>query len=201
LKKLLNKNLPRGSKLFVLLLSSGLFISFAYLGLVHSNDLMPVVSKVYTPLGVSNILVIPSINTYSRLEEVGLTKDGDMGVPKGRENVAWYKGGPQPGEMGSAVIAGHYGWKDDEPAVFDNLHLLVAGDKIYVRREGGEVVTFVVRETRVYLPEEDATEVFVSNDGKSHLNLITCGGEWDKFSQSRSFRLVVFTDREEVAGV
>jgi hypothetical protein len=53
----------------------------------------------------------------------------------------------------------------------------------------------VVREIQRYDPNADASSVFSSNDGKSHLNLITCEGIWDEVSQSYPQRLVIFTDK------
>lgn len=38
-------------------------------------------------------------------------------------------------------------------------------------------------------------EIFFSKDGKSHLNLITCGGVWNKVTKHYPDRLVVFTER------
>lgn len=141
-------------------------------------------------------LKILSINIDAPVEYVGLTSDGAMDVPKGPAEVAWFNLGPQPGENGSAVIAGHYGWKNNIPAVFDNLHKLRIGDKISVENEKGLATTFVVREIRIYGKDEDASEVFISSDGKSHLNLITCAGVWNQAEKTRSERLVVFTDKE-----
>lgn len=195
----MKKNLLRRNKIFVVLFTLVLFASSTYFALAGTkSSTLGAVNLNQGFLSTSSTLIIPSINTYSKVEETGLNDEGDMEVPKGRENVAWYKGGPPPGDVGSSVIAGHFGWKDDEPAVFDNLHLLSAGDRIYVRGSNNKIVVFIVRETKTYSPEEDATEIFVSNDGKAHLNLITCGGDWDKRLQSRTLRLVVFADKEEV---
>ena len=55
-----------------------------------------------------------------------------MDVPKQPDDVAWFDLGFRPGQKGSAVIDGHSGWKDNRPAVFDNLSKLKNGDKIYV---------------------------------------------------------------------
>ena len=143
-------------------------------------------------------LKIPSIKVDAPVEYVGLTPDGAMNVPKSPVGVAWFNLGPRPGEDGSAVITGHYGWKNNIPAVFDNLHKLRVGDKISVEDEKGLATTFVVREVRIYDKDDDdvASDVFDSSDGKAHLNLITCEGEWDKVSKTYSKRLVVFTDKE-----
>ena len=141
-------------------------------------------------------LKIPTINVDATIEYVGLDKLGAMGVPLGPDNVAWYNQGPHPGEVGSAVMDGHSGWKDGIPAVFDNLYKLKKGDKIYVENSKGEAKTFVVREIRTYDPEADASNIFNSTDGLAHLNLITCSGLWDDVAKNHSSRLVIFTDLE-----
>jgi len=139
-------------------------------------------------------LKIPAIGVDAAVEYVGLTSDGAVGVPNNPADAAWFNLGPSPGENGSAVIVGHYGGK--KASVFDNLYKLRKGDRLYIEDEFGTTTTFVVRETRRYDPEADASYVFGSSDEKSHLNLITCEGDWDKVSKSYSERLVVFTDKE-----
>ncbi|MEI6296432.1 MAG: class F sortase [bacterium] len=141
-------------------------------------------------------LKIPGINVDSAIEHIGLTSQGEVGVTKGPTNVAWYDLGPRPGDEGSAVISGHYGWKDGIPAVFDNLYKLKKGDKVIVEDERGVSTIFVVRESRRYNPSADASYVFEASDVKSHLNLITCEGVWSEGEKSYSKRLVVFTDKE-----
>jgi len=148
-------------------------------------------------LGVPIRIWIPKINVDAALESVGLTPSGAMGVPTGPLNAAWYDLGPRPGDAGSAVIDGHFGWwRNGTPAVFDNLDKLRQGDKFYVEDAAGATVAFVVRESRKFDPMADASEVFNSTDGKAHLNLITCDGVWDSVQKSYSDRLVVFADRE-----
>jgi LPXTG-site transpeptidase (sortase) family protein len=141
-------------------------------------------------------LTIPSINVDAPVESVGLTPRGAVDSPKEPANAAWFNLGPRPGDQGSAVIDGHFGWKDNVPAVFDNLAALQAGDKVYVEDADGVTTTFVVRELRTYDPNDATDAVFRSGDGKAHLNLITCGGLWDEASKSYAKRLVVFTDKD-----
>jgi len=139
---------------------------------------------------------IPKINVDAIIEYVGLTSLGGVDIPEGPINAAWFKFGPRPGDPGNAIIIGHYGWKNNIVAVFDDIYKLVKGDKVYIEDEDGKVITFIVRESRSYDPKADASFVFVSSDDKSHLNLITCEGIWNKALKSYSKRLVVFTDRE-----
>jgi len=142
-------------------------------------------------------LKIPKIKVNIALEQVGLTRGGAVGVPKGIANGAWFNLSVRPGDSGSAVITGHYGrWKDGSGSVFDNINKLRKGDKIYVEDEKGETITFIVRESRRFDPKADAVSVFNSNDEKSHLNLITCEGSWVNATKTYTKRLVVFADKE-----
>jgi len=125
---------------------------------------------------------------------VGLTLEGAMEVPKSLAEVGWYKFGPHPGNQGSAVIAGHLGL--GEPGIFVDLHKLKPGDQFSVIDIKGITTVFVVRETRTYKPTDRPQEVFASGDG-THLNLITCAGDWDNTQKTLSQRLVVFSDKLE----
>ena len=141
-------------------------------------------------------LKIPSIGVDAAVEYMGLTATGAMDTPKGPDNVGWYKLGQSPGAIGSAVITGHFGWKNNLPAAFDNVHKLKVGDILYVNDDKGASTMFRVHELRQYGKNDDTKEVFGSNDGKAHLNLITCEGTWSAASKSYSNRLVVFSDKE-----
>lgn len=139
-------------------------------------------------------LRISKINVDAPVVPVGLTPGGAMDVTKGPYDVAWFKPGPRPGQKGSAVIAGHFGvWKNGAISVFHNLNKLAKGDIISVEDDNGATISFVVRESKIYDPKADASAVFYSSDGKSHLNFVTC--VWDKVSKTYSKRLVVFTDK------
>jgi LPXTG-site transpeptidase (sortase) family protein len=142
-------------------------------------------------------LKIPGIKVDAAVEYVGLNARGEMDVPEGPANVAWLKLGPHPGDGGSAVIAGHFGrWKNGAGSVFDDLNKLSEGDKLSVEDDKGVTITFVVRESRSYDPNADASAVFSSSDGISHLNLITCEGIWNEASKGYPKRLVIFADKE-----
>lgn len=158
-----------------------------------SVEQAPAVEIAFPPV----TLEIASLNIFARIKQVGLTIDGDMAIDDSIDTVAWYQYGPRPGEKGSAVIAGHYGWKDGQASIFNELHTLKAGDRVIVHDEKGAEASFAVREIRAYHPEADATEVFKSTDGKAHLNLITCIGTWNNSRQTYSERLVIFTDIDD----
>jgi LPXTG-site transpeptidase (sortase) family protein len=141
-------------------------------------------------------LNIPEINVDTVIQDVGFTPQGSMGVPVGPTTVAWFDLGPRPGEPGNAVIDGHEGWKDNIPAVFDNLYKLHPGDKIYIEDENGTLLAFTVQELETYGEYQSTSDVFEASEGGAHLNLITCEGRWNATTKSYSDRLVVFADAE-----
>ena len=175
-------------------------LSFAFVALDHGSSLKSApAAGSYAPqvarMGIPVRLRIPKISVDAAIEDVGLTSQGAMAVPAGPTDVAWFALGPRPGEVGSAVIAGHEGWKNNIPAAFDFLYRLKIGDIIYADDAQGAATTFVVRAVQTYTQNGNAADVFGSSDGKAHLNLITCEGTWNAATKSYSNRLVVFADK------
>lgn len=145
--------------------------------------------------GIPVRIKIPKIQVNARIVPVGSNAAGGMVAPNGPRNVGWLKSGPRPGEIGSAVLAGHYGrWRSGEGSVFDRLKTLKNGDQIYIEDGNGGTIAFVVRELRRYDKNAKAERVFSSNDGKAHLSIITCDGVWNPQLKTFSHRLVVFAD-------
>ena len=146
------------------------------------------------PRGLPVRLKIPVIGVDTAIEDAYITPDGKMDVPAGSVNVAWYALGPKPGQIGSAVIGGHFGMDNGIPKVFYNLDKLKVGDKIYVVNDNGNNLIFSVRSIRIFGRNDDSSPVFLSSDGLAHLNIITCEGEWNRVNDSYPDRRVVFTD-------
>lgn len=144
-------------------------------------------------IGLPVRLRIPSIKVDTAIEHVGITPEGAMDVPTQLADVAWYKLGPRPGQKGSAVIDGHRSSRAWIPAVFDDLQKLQVGYLIYIKDEFGMEITFIVKDRRLYDPQEDTSAIFGRNDG-TYLNFITCDGDWDQVQKSFSKRLVIFTE-------
>lgn len=155
-----------------------------------------VIEKPKVTVGLPIRLKIPVINVDAVIRYSGLTPDGAMGTADGVNEVAWYQLGPRPGEIGSAVIAGHYGFFNGNESIFNGLSTLNKGDKIQIIDEKEATITFIVQGSQRYNPTADASSIFKSNDGKAHLNLITCDGTWENAEQTYSDRLVIFADKE-----
>lgn len=151
--------------------------------------LLPVTEQKKSALPIK--LVIPKINVNADIQYVGITPKGAMAIPNNATDVGWFKLGPQPGEIGSAVIAGHFDGPQGQLGVFTNLYQLKKGDKLSVLDNAGNSQVFIVRDVRIY-PPGFADIVFSQNDDH-YLNLITCDGLWDGSKKSYNQRLVVFT--------
>lgn len=145
------------------------------------------------PSALPETITIPSIGVSASIAFAGLKADGTMDIKKNPDETAWYQFGTRPGDEGSAVIAGHSGWTGLHGSVFNDIYKLKKGDKISVLDQKGHMKTFAVTDSKQYNPTANASSVFQSSDGKSHLNLITCDGVWVNATDSDSSRLVVFS--------
>ncbi|KKT43949.1 MAG: Peptidase C60 sortase A and B [Candidatus Wolfebacteria bacterium GW2011_GWE2_44_13] len=143
-------------------------------------------------------LTIPKINVNAGFQYTGITPDGAMEIPNNIVDIGWFTGSARPGEKGTSVITGHVaqirGGAAIKPGVFTDLSILRPGDTLSILNDKGESINFVVRESRLYDPAANATDVFAAADDGAHLNIITCEGAWNPDKLSYDQRLVVFTD-------
>lgn len=136
-------------------------------------------------------LIIPSIGLDSIIQPMGLNSKGELDVPSGAtSNVGWWKGGPKPGEMGSAVLDAHVF------AAFKNLRNVRIGDDIIVITSSGERLRFVAAESTIFKLSELSPSLLYSRGGDRWLNLITCAGQ--PVGDTYSHRLIVYSRFVEV---
>ena len=137
-------------------------------------------------------LQITTIGVDTTLMDLGLGSDGTLNVPPGGFPAGWYTGGPTPGEIGPAVIAGHIDMKG--PGVFFKLHSVKQGDQIAVTRADGSKPVFRVTLVKQYLKDSFPTRLVYGNLDHSGLRLITCGGTFNAQTGHYEENLVVFAD-------
>jgi sortase (surface protein transpeptidase) len=143
---------------------------------------------VATPVWVS----IPAIGIkQTTLIHLGLTRQGTLQVPKTTTVAGWFTGGPRPGAVGSAVIAGHVDSKTG-PGIFFWLRALKPGDKVYVGRADGTMAVFTVTREHMYAKDKFPTEAVYGAVPDAELRLITCGGIFDRSTGSYLSNVVVF---------
>ncbi|USG65286.1 sortase [Brevibacillus ruminantium] len=135
---------------------------------------------------------IPAIRLQTAIEKVGVLANGQMGVPKSFDKVGILAPWTNPGELGSAVIAGHFDHYTG-PAVFYRLRDLKAGDEIIVSDPKGSSLTFQVTRVESFKTSEAPVEEIFSQSKGAHLNLITCSGKYNRKTGEHEKRLVVFS--------
>lgn len=144
-------------------------------------------------------LQIPSLNIKAPVLAVGLTPDNVMDSPKGPigdpvwSAAFWYRGGGEPGTVGTATIAGHVDDPLGAPMIFAHLDHLKAGDLIIVHLKDTDIdIHFSVDQVKTYSLQQTndpavlkqiygagpvaGTGPVPSPDGLSHLTLVTCAG-------------------------
>ncbi len=134
---------------------------------------------------------VPGIGVDSPLERLGIDPAGALETPADYDLAGWFGGGPAPGDVGPAVLAGHVD-STEGPAVFWRLRELTAGDEVLVDRADGTTARFTV--TRVERHPKDAfpTDAVYGPTPDAQLRLVTCGGEFDRSARSYRDNVVVF---------
>ena len=137
-------------------------------------------------------LQIGAIGVDSALMHLRLRTDGSMEVPPSAFPAGWYTGGPTPGELGPAIIAGHIDMKG--PGVFYKLHDVKPGDQITVTRADGSKPVFRVTRISQFPKDRFPTAQVYGNIDHAGLRLITCGGFYNSRTGHYEDNLVAFAD-------
>jgi Sortase domain len=140
-------------------------------------------------------LLIPTLGIDAPIEPVGILPSGALNVPQKNPwtGVGWYKDGPIPGQLGSAVIDGHLDRPRGVPAVFWNLNQLHIGDRVTIVGPQGEALHFHVLQLQAYQPANAPLNKIYGDTSGRYLNLITCAGSWLPSQHQTAERLIVHT--------
>lgn len=136
---------------------------------------------------------IPALGVTAPVIALGLNADRTLEVPQDYGDTGWWKGGPEPGERGAAVIAGHVDSKTG-PAVFYRLHELRAGDAIRVDRTDGTQARFVVTRLERHPKDDFPTRSVYGRTAEPTLRLVTCSGDFDAASGHYVDNTIVFAE-------
>ncbi|SFT32921.1 Sortase family protein [Actinopolyspora lacussalsi subsp. righensis] len=137
---------------------------------------------------------IPALELVAPVDPLELTDEGRLAAPDSANRTGWWRAGPEPGEQGPAVIAGHVDSRNG-PAVFYELDTLSPGNRVFVDRADGSTAVF-----RTYRSERHAKSDFPTNrvyaeTAAPELRLITCGGVFDDRSGDYLDNVIVFAVR------
>ncbi|PZG15960.1 class F sortase [Spongiactinospora gelatinilytica] len=140
------------------------------------------------------VLHLPSVGVSTRMVGLRMDRRGRLAAPARFDVAGWNVAGPEPGEPGVAVVAGHVDSRTG-PAVFYRLRHLKPGDPVHVERADGTSVTFTVRRLAQYPKTRIPDQVVYGATKDPQLRLITCAGAFDPGRRGYRDNLVVFADR------
>jgi len=143
-------------------------------------------------------ITIRSIAVNAQVGTLGLQPDHQVMVPTNTRVVGWYKDGPPPGQIGSAVILGHVD-STKGPGVFFDLKSLMAGARISVVLRNGTVTNFSVTKVVQYSKSSFPDRLVYGSHGTRSLQLVTCGGTFDHATGHYESNVVVFTNLVSVS--
>lgn len=138
-------------------------------------------------------LQIPAIDVDATFMDLGLQDDGTLEVPPEGFPAGWYTGGPTPGELGPAIIAGHVDWAG-APGVFAALRRLEPSDEVKVLRQDGSTAVFRITRVEQFPKNTFPTELVYDDIPHAGLRLITCGGSFDRQVGSYTDNVVAFAE-------
>jgi len=137
-------------------------------------------------------LTIDSVGIDVDVTPVGKAADDTIEMPPLFDWVTgWYKYSPTPGEKGPAIIVGHVDTYKGI-SVFWKLRDVQPGDTISVARADGSVVKFKVEALKQFEQADFPTDEVYGNIDHAGLRLITCGGSFDRGTESYTQNTVVF---------
>ncbi len=136
------------------------------------------------------LIDIPRIGVDAPIIDLGLNPDGTLQVPSDFAEAGWFAGGPKPGQIGPAVIAGHVD-STAGPAVFYRLGQLRAGDTVTVWMASRRV-DFAVERVVEYPKTAFPTTMVYGPVSYPALRLITCGGAFDSATGHYVDNVIVF---------
>ena len=138
-------------------------------------------------------LRIPSIGVDAAVQPLYVDAANVLPPPSNNVDAGWWVDGPEPGEVGSAIIDGHVDSKKG-PAVFFRLRELQAGARIMVDVDDGTRQTFRVTSVQIYPKTDFPTKAVYTSTGAPALRLVTCGGAFNRTARSYVDNVIVFAE-------
>lgn len=151
-----------------------------------------------TPYEVPNDMprriIIPSLGVNGFVQQVGLTPENAVAVPSNIHVAGWFNDSVLPGEAGVSIIDGHVSGRYSS-AIFESLSEIAIGETFTIEFGNLSQKTFRVTDKKQLAEEESAEFLFTDNPAiDSQLNLITCGGQYNRDTDSFPDRVVIVSE-------
>lgn len=140
-------------------------------------------------------IIISKIGVDNFIQQVGTNEKNEVAAPTNIYLAGWYNKSVRPGQKGLSIIDGHLDGYT-KPGIFNKLVSLSAGDEYEVELGSGDKKRFRVLKVESVDTSKAVGVLFSQNlRVKRQLNLITCGGDYDKKSQLYNKRVIVSAEQ------
>ncbi len=139
---------------------------------------------------------IPKIGANNRVVSVGVKANNELKTPGNVFDVGWYENSSKPGQPGATLLDAHV-HGPTKPGAFYNLKILTEGDEVEIERGDGKRIKYrvVSKETVPYQQVDMAKAMRSQTKGKNGLNMITCGGKYNKDTKTYEQRVIVYAEQ------
>jgi LPXTG-site transpeptidase (sortase) family protein len=141
--------------------------------------------------GDPKYIKLPTINAEGFMQVVGVDQNNQVAVPTNIHMAGWFRDSVRPGQKGLSIIDGHLNGTEAD-GIFIHLQKMKKDDTFTIEFGDGSTKQFEVTGVTTVATKDAATVLF-SQDPKAtnQLNLITCGGTFDRSSRLYDKRVIV----------
>jgi LPXTG-site transpeptidase (sortase) family protein len=137
---------------------------------------------------------IPTVGIEGYIQNVGIDQNSQIAVPNNVHFGGWFIDTVRPGETGLSIIDGHLNGTS-KGGIFRNLINVKKDDEFQVEMGDGTVKLFKVLDVQTVDLADSPDVLFSQLLGiKSQLNLITCGGNYNKEQRFYEQRVIVLSE-------
>lgn len=139
-------------------------------------------------------ITIPELEIEGFIQNVGVDQRAEIAVPNNIHLAGWFVNSVRPGDKGLSIIDGHLNGPRLD-GVFASLEKVKIGDRFWVEFGDSSRRAFAVRDVQT-VDLDAAADVLYSQNPSIHnqLNLITCGGTYDRNARLYDKRVIVVSE-------
>lgn len=123
----------------------------------------------------SMYMSIPKLMINTPLEETSSSVGEDVATPQNPVNIAWYKNGKKPGEVGNSILSGFMNGGSTS-GILTGLDRLKNDDEIKVIFKDKNVMTYKIVDIKKYKQGEDIPSEQIKKEDGKYLTLFAVSG-------------------------